>query len=113
MKRNPTNLAKMCRFRHLLQRELSEKANVNTRMVQDLCNGSRNINKANAAAVCALAAALECDVADILETETDASGNKIIIDGERILVVKKNNSFNRLKAYAYKIEESRSKNEKP
>lgn len=103
MKSNPTNLAKICKMKHLLQRELSERANISKKTVEGLCSGARDINKANVSTVFALASALECDITDILETQIDEFGNKVIVDGENKVIVKKNPMVNRMMAYVNKL----------
>lgn len=58
----------------MTQAELSKKAGVNLRMVQNYEQGFKDINKANVLTVLRLAEALECDVYDILNSRTDYRG---------------------------------------
>ena len=58
----------------MTQAELSEKAGVNLRMVQNYEQGFKDINKATVLTVLRLAEALECDVYDILNPRTDYRG---------------------------------------
>lgn len=58
----------------MTQAELSEKAGVNLRMVQNYEQGFKDINKATVLTVLRLAEALDCDVYDILNPRTDYRG---------------------------------------
>ena len=58
----------------MTQAELSEKAGVNLRMVQNYEQGFKDINKATVLTVLRLAEALGCDVYDILNPRTDYRG---------------------------------------
>ena len=107
MRKTATNLSKMCCQRNILQRELAEQSNLPVRYVQDLCNGSKKINTISASAVCAMAAALNCNVTDILEYEINDKDEKIVKNGDRTLIIEKNRSFRRMLTYEQMIKESR------
>lgn len=62
-------LKKMREQRGLTQQTLAEKSGVNKRTVQNLEQGSRNINRASAKIVYQLAEALDCPMRDILELQ--------------------------------------------
>lgn len=63
-----TKLAQFRRLRAYSQKMLSEKSGVSLRAIQQYEQRRKNINKAAAEAVAALAECLECGVEDLLET---------------------------------------------
>ena len=66
-KTKTTRLQQMRKNCGLTQKELATKAGVNLRTLQQYELGAKDINKASASAVYALAKALNCEVEDLLE----------------------------------------------
>ena len=68
-KNNPTRLQMRRKLFGYSQKELSEKAGVNLRTLQQYELGAKDINKASVSSIIALAKALDCNVDDITEYE--------------------------------------------
>lgn len=68
-KNNPTRLQMRRKLCGYSQKELSEKAGVNLRTLQQYELGAKDINKAAVSSIIALAKALDCKVDDITEYE--------------------------------------------
>lgn len=63
----PTKLQTVCKSVRLSQKELSEKSGVTLRMIQQYEQRAKDINKATASNLFALAQALGCRAEDLLE----------------------------------------------
>lgn len=64
-----SNLKNRRKAANFTQRELAERSGVNRRIIEQYEQGIRDINKAEAMTVHLLAAALECNMRDIMEFE--------------------------------------------
>lgn len=62
-----TNLKRRREAKGLTQRQLAEAAGINLRMVQHYEQGRKQLIKANVLTVFKLAAALDCEMGDIVE----------------------------------------------
>lgn len=62
-----TNLKRILKEKGITSTELSERSDVNIRMVRYYINGYKDINKAEALTVYKIATALNCTVEDLLE----------------------------------------------
>jgi DNA-binding XRE family transcriptional regulator len=69
-KNNPTKLQEQRKKCGYSQRELADMSSVNLRTLQQYELGSKDINKAQAQTVMALANALGCKIEDLLEPNT-------------------------------------------
>lgn len=68
-KNRPTKLQRQRKISGYSQRELAERAGVNLRTLQQYESRAKDINKASARVVMAMARALGCEAEDILEAE--------------------------------------------
>lgn len=64
-------LKEMRKRRNMTQKELSDKSKVSTRLIQAYEQGTKSINGAHLLTLSHLAMALECDIIDILEIDTN------------------------------------------
>ena len=65
--KNKVKTTRLQQMRKLSQKELAEKSGVNLRTLQQYELGAKDINKASASSVYALAKALNCEIDDLLE----------------------------------------------
>ena len=73
-----SNLRKMRKKKNITQEELSKKSGVSARTIRAYEEKSREIDKATMSILVDLCIALDCDISDILESETAIKKYKIV-----------------------------------